>query len=221
MTVLADILISILLIAAGYVAVCYYFHEKRWNSKDTSSLKVNKNKIMYLSLAICVAAVLIIIFQLVYDLDILTQMKLISLVLILFPIAAVDYRTQRIPNPFIIAALAIRFSLYIPEVIVSPSGTLAVLLDNLLGAFVISIFFLLLLLFFKNSIGMGDIKLFFVMGMFQGLWGVVNSVFFSLLVSFVASVTLLITRKKKRTDTISFGPSILLGTIIAICLAGM
>ena len=205
MTVLADILISILLIAAGYVAVCYYFHEKRWNSKDTSSLQVNKNKIMYLSLAICVAAVLIIIFQLVYDLDILTQMKLISLVLILFPIAAVDYRMQRIPNPFIIAALAIRFILYIPEVIVSPSGTLAVLLDNLLGAFVISIFFLLLLLFFKNSIGMGD----------------VNSVFFSLLVSFVASVTLLITRKKKRTDTISFGPSILLGTIIAICLAGM
>lgn len=64
-------------------------------------------------------------------------------------------------------------------------------------------------------------KLFAVMGLYQGLWGAVNSVFFSLLASFVVSVALLISKKKGRKDTISFGPSILIGTIAAIGLAGM
>ena len=111
--------------------------------------------------------------------------------------------------------------MYIPEFISSPATGFLILKDNLVGAAVIGIFFFLLFLVFKNSIGMGDIKLFAVMGLYQGLWGAVNSVFFSLVVSFVLSVGLLITRKKGRKDTIPFGPSILIGTAIAIGLAGM
>ena len=80
---------------------------------------------------------------------------------------------------------------------------------------------MVLLLAFKNSIGMGDIKLFAVMGLYQGLWGVINSVFFSLAASFVISIAFLITKKKGRKDSIAFAPSIFVGTVVAICLAGM
>lgn len=221
MTIVLDIVWSVLLIAAGYVYTCYYFHNVKWNIFNGAVLKITRNKILYLAVAVIASGTLITLFETVYFLDLISQIKLLSLVLVMFPIAAIDFRIQKIPNQLLIAVLMIRVLLYVAEFSVSVTTAFRVLKDGLLGAVVIGIFFLLLLLIFKNSIGMGDIKLFAVMGLYQGLWGAINSVFFSLMVSFILSVGLLITRKKGRKDTISFGPSILLGTIIAMGLAGM
>lgn len=221
MIILADIVVSLLLIVIGYIAICYYFHDKKWNSKDITSLKLNKNKTIYLMTEICSIVLLIAVFRICYDLEALAEIKLLVLVLSIFPIAAVDYKIQKIPNRFLATALCFRGLLYIPETLNSPRNALSIFIDNFLGAIIVSVFFLLLLLVFRNSIGMGDVKLFFVMGMYQGLWGVINSVFFSLVVSFFVSVALLMARRKKKTDTIALGPNILVGTMIAICLAGM
>lgn len=221
MTIAIDAVLAIVFIAAGYVYACYYLNHVRWNEKNTEVLKLTKNKILYLVSAIAVTGILVSLFQRIYMLNWIQSAKLLGLVLILFPIAAIDSRLQKIPNPLLIAALVFRVLLYVPEFIMSTSGALTILKDNVIGAVVISAFFLLLLLVFKNSIGMGDIKLFAVMGLYQGLWGAVNSVFFSLLVSFFLSVALLITKKKSRKDTMSFGPSILIGTAIAIGMAGI
>lgn len=221
MTIAIDIILSVLLIVGGYVYTCYYFNNVKWNTFNGAALKFSRNKILYLLSTVIAVGVLVTLFETVYFLDTISQIKLLSLVLILFPIAAIDFRIQKIPNRLLAIALIIRILIYLVEFIVSVSEAFAILKDNLVGAVVIGAFFLLLLLIFKNSIGMGDVKLFVVMGLYQGLWGAVNSVFFSLLVSFFLSVGLLITRKKGRKDTISFGPSILLGTIIAIGLAGM
>ena len=125
------------------------------------------------------------------------------------------------PNQFLIAGLVLRVILFGAEFAVDSRSALTTLKDCAIGAVVYGAFFLLLLLVFKNSVGMGDVKLFALMGFYQGLWGAFSSVFFSLLVTFVLSVFLLITKKKKRNDVIAFGPSILLGTVISICLSGM
>ena len=221
MIVAIDIVLSVLMITAGYIFVCYYLNGLKWNSKNTEVLKISRNKIFYLTCVSISTIGLVCLFELVYDLSLIQNIKLLFLILLMFPMAAIDLRVHKIPNQLIIAALLVRGLLYIPEFIISSSKAFSVLKDNLLGFVIIGAFFLLLLLVFKNSIGMGDIKLFAVMGFYQGLWGALNSVFFSLAVSFVISIVLLITKKKSRKDTISFGPSILIGTIIAIGLAGM
>ncbi len=221
MILVADVALSIVLLIVGYIAACYYLHGEKWNSKNVAVLKFTRNKVVYLCIGGIAATTMIALFQTVYNLELLHQIKLLTLVLIMAPVAAIDLRLQKIPNPFMLAALVLRVIIYIPEFIVSPATMLETLKDNILGAVIIGAFFLLLLLLFKNSIGMGDIKLFAVMGLYQGLWGAINSVFFSLVVSFFLSIGLLISRKKGRKDAISFGPSIFLGTIIAIGLAGM
>lgn len=221
MIVAADIVWSVILLAVGYVSACYYLNGVRWDARNTAVLRLTRNKVIYLCFGAVAMTALTVLFQTVYELLPLTQIKLLTLVAVILPMAAVDLRWKKIPNQFILAALALRALLLIAEFILSPSAAWPALKDGVLGAAVIGAFFLLLLLLFKNSIGMGDIKLFAVMGLYQGLWGAVNSVFFSLLASFLLSVTLLISKKKGRKDTISFGPSILLGTIIAIGLAGM
>lgn len=221
MIIAVDIILSIALILYGYISACYYLHNVKWNSKNTAVLKPTRNKVLYLLFAVLTVAVLITVFQVIYNLDLLTQIKLLTLVLIILPVSVIDIRLQKIPNQFILVALILRICIYVAEFIASVQTAFETLKDNLLGAVIISVFFLLLLLIFKNSIGMGDIKLFAVMGLYQGLWGAINSVFFSLIVSFMISVVLLISKKKKRKDMISFGPSILLGTIVAIGLSGM
>lgn len=221
MSVTVDILLSLILGFIGYVAVCYYFNGIRWNSGNTAALKLTKNKILYLTVALATAVVMIAMLTYYYKLALLTRIRLVSLVFIILPCAAVDFRLQKIPNEFILSALVIRCIIYTVELLVSPENTWLAFKSQIIGAVVIAGFFMVLLLAFKNSIGMGDIKLFAVMGLYQGLWGVINSVFFSLVASFVISIAFLITKKKGRKDSIAFAPSIFVGTVVAICLAGM
>ena len=135
--------------------------------------------------------------------------------------AVVDYKEHRIPNQLLIIALFIRIILYVFEFINSKDDVIVTIKSDLAGAIIIGGFFLIILLIFKNSIGMGDIKLFALMGLYQGLFGVFNSVFFSLIVSFFISIILLILKRKNRKDVIPFGPSIYAGTVVGIFLTGL
>ena len=73
----------------------------------------------------------------------------------------------------------------------------------------------------KNGIGFGDMKLFIVMGLMLGLDGIWGAVFLALIVSFLIAAFALITKKKTRKDAIPFGPALVIGTYLSICLSGM
>lgn len=221
MNIASEVALSLILLITGFFATYNYLHEIKWNKFEKDSVRITRNKLLYLVCGLAIAALLITLFQLVYKQTFITQVKLLVLVFIVLPCAAADYKVHKIPNQFIVTALIIRTIIYAPEFINSASSAFTVLKNDLIGAVVIGGFFLIILLIFKNSIGMGDVKLFAVMGLYQGLWGAINSVFFSLVVSFFISVFLLITKKKGRKDVISFGPSILLGTVVAIAISGM
>ena len=223
MIILTEIIVSLLLICSGYGATCVYLKNGSLKKPDIrSTFYITGNRVIYLVVAVLKSVLLIILFNTLFSsFSHIHQLKLIVLLDCILPMAAVDFKVHKIPNQFILAALGLRIVLYIIEFILSYEAALNTLIDNVLGAVVIGVFFFIIALVFKQSIGMGDIKLFAVMGLYQGLWGAVNSVFFSLIVSFFLSLGLLITRKKKRKDTISFGPSIFIGTLIAVSLTGI
>ncbi len=216
-----DIVLSLILLAVGYVGVCCYLNGYKPNKLEFRSLKLTKNRLLYLLVGAVTVAALVACLNITSSIDLVTRMSLITLVLLILPVSAVDMRLQKIPNIFLVVGLAVRV-VYLAVMYIQDVGNAWIVTkDSLIGAVIIGLFFLFLLIVFKNSIGMGDVKLFALMGLYQGLWGAINSVFFSLLVSLFVSIALLITKKKGRKDTISFGPSIYLGTIIAMCIAGM
>ena len=216
-----DIVLSVVLVAIGYVSACCYLNGCKVKELKLNTLKLTKNRIIYLAVGCVLIASLIACLNITYSISTLTRMNLVTLVLLILPISAVDMKMQKIPNIFLLAGVVFRIVYLAIMYIQNVENAWSVTKDSLLGALIIGLFFLFLLLVFKNSIGMGDVKLFALMGLYQGLWGVINSVFFSLVVSFFISIILLITKKKGRKDTISFGPSIYLGTVIAMCMAGM
>lgn len=216
-----DIVFSLLLFAAGYVSVCCYLNGEKIHKLKFNSLKMTKHRLLYLIVGTVTVAVLVACLNIVYTIDLLPRLSLITLILLILPVSAIDMKLQKIPNLFLLVGLIVRAVYLVLMYIQDVSNAWLITKDSLIGAAIIGVFFLFLLVVFKNSIGMGDVKLFALMGLYQGLWGAINSVFFSLVVSFFVSIILLITKKKGRKDTISFGPSIYLGTFIAMCMAGM
>lgn len=221
MNILIDSLLCVILLGLGYYGVCSYLSAQKLVKPDANLLKISRNRIIYLVAGFVTSVVLILILNFYYNRDLTQQLKLLSIMLIILPNAAVDFRIHKMPNVFMVAGLVLRLLLFAVEFFLKSSTFLNTVIDSLIGGVIIGVFFFLLLIIFKNSIGMGDVKLFALMGLFQGLWGAVNSIFFSLIVTFFLSIYLLITKKKKKKDTISFGPEIYLGTLIGICLAGM
>ena len=140
---------------------------------------------------------------------------------IIFPAAFIDYKEHIIPNKIIGSAILLRIVIWIIEAFIDVEKFLSVLKGDIIASVIIVVFFFLCSLIVKNGIGMGDVKLMGIMALYQGLTGIMSSLFFSMLVAFVEAIVLLITHKKNRKDAIAFAPAVLVGTILAVAMAGL
>ena len=149
------------------------------------------------------------------------NLKLITLLAVLFVVNVSDVRMHIIPNKVILAAIVLRLIYYVAELFVLGSDFWQLLKGDLLALLIVAFFFVVGVLIIKNGLGMGDIKLMLVMCLFQGVSGVIGSLFISLIVAFFISIAMLIMKKITRKDSLAFAPSILLGTLISVFLSGM
>ena len=162
MKITIEILLSFILICLGYVGTCVYLKNDCLKPFRLNDITVNtKPRLIYIIFAVVASAGIIILFNTLYASNSMVHsLKLLALIECIIPMAAVDYRKHKIPNRFLLFALGLRVVFYIIEFIISVSSAFDTLKDNAIGAAVIGVFFLLISLVFKNSIGMGDIKLF-------------------------------------------------------------
>ncbi len=72
----------------------------------------------------------------------------------------------------------------------------------------------------KEAMGGGDLKLLSAIGSFLGWKGVFVSIFFGSITGTIISVALIYSRKKKWDDYVPFGPYLAIGAIIAMLLKG-
>lgn len=155
------------------------------------------------------------------DQTFLFQCKRVVLMTLLFPAAIIDWKQKVIPNRLILAGIGYRIVILIAEIIWERENLFSYIILEVIAA--VGIFFLcvIFLLIMKDSIGMGDIKLFMVMGLYLGLYSMSNAIMSALLLIFVYAVFLLITRKKGKKDVLPFAPAVLIGTYLSIFLTGM
>ena len=134
------------------------------------------------------------------------------LTLFLIPISAIDLEKKLILNRltvpcFILGAvlvIALHVETWTQALLGALSGGVIVLFIALFGK----------LIFKKESMGMGDVKLLVSIGVYVGIMGVLLSLFFGILVAAVIVVSGLLLKKLKLGDTIPFGPFIAIGTLV-------
>ena len=186
------------------------------------SAHIPKSAWIYAALMICVTLGASFLFATLYkDNSMIANIKRLALLSLMWPIAYIDSKNYRIPNSFIILGLCYRVVIVIFELIFEKDLIGMHLLSEGIAAAALLLASGLCALCIKNSIGFGDMKLFVVMGLLIGLDGIWSAIFLSLLVSFAVSVYMLASKKKTRKDAIPFGPALVIGTFLSICLRGV
>lgn len=222
MRIAVPIIVIILLYAAGIIYYLRYEMQKCGEEVLSAFVGKEKKALGFLLLMMFLDIGLSIFLEKIYSENtLLTNLKAVILIAILSVTAVTDFKHHLIPNPVIIFGLLIRLIIAVIEVLTLGSNYFTVLKSDLISLAFPVFLFLMGTFVVKNGIGMGDIKLILVMGLFQGFTGVIASLFFALIGAMVIAIILLVTKKKGRKDTIPFGPALLFGTFIAVILTGI
>ncbi len=161
------------------------------------------------------------------------QHKLIILLLLILPMAAVDIRLKIIPNRFLLITTGIRVCCYLPEFLLKNNSTMSYRLvkyfniaggntkpqysiikavfADLAAALILGTVFYLITIISRYHFGLGDVKLFALMGFYLGIREAVPVIFCSFMVSGLTAVFLLLGREKKIRDSIAFAPCVFIG----------
>jgi len=131
-------------------------------------------------------------------------------------LAVTDFDGFVLPNRILLIWLFCRVTLVILSGAIEWS--LIVPIYSLAGAFIISALFLLMYYISKRTLGGGDVKLSFVLGLSLTIADIFNAVFYGLVICALFSAVGLITKKLDRKALMPLGPFLFIGTLIAYML---
>lgn len=132
-------------------------------------------------------------------------------------LGVIDLQHRLLPNRFVVPALGIAAALLLAASV--PGQDWAALLRAALGAVVVFAVFLVLALIAPSGLGMGDVKLAALIGLYLGWLGwdaVVIGAAGGFVVQALVALTLLATRRIGLRGELPFGPAMLVGASLAI-----
>jgi leader peptidase (prepilin peptidase)/N-methyltransferase len=134
-------------------------------------------------------------------------------------LALIDSDTHTLPNRIVLPAYPVGAALLIGASVVE--GNFDALIGAAIGAAALFAFYLALALAYPRGMGLGDVKLAGVLGMFLGWFGwseLIVGAFAAFLLGGAYSIVLLATRRVDRGGGVPFGPWMLAGAWVGIAL---
>lgn len=147
----------------------------------------------------------------------LNLIKYLILAPMLLSVVVIDYKLQIIPNRLNLTM----FEIGVIFTFIYGLSNVAISINMLLGMFAGAGIFLVItllggLVYGKEAMGLGDVKLMGALGLYFGLSNIIIIALLSFLIGAILSIILLITKIKKTDEYIPFGPFIVIGTLITI-----
>lgn len=145
----------------------------------------------------------------------LALIAFLYLAAISIPLTLIDLRTHKLPNRIVYPAYAVAASLLILASALTGDG--AGVIRTLAGCGILFALYLVLALIYPGGMGLGDVKLAGVLGLYLGFlgWGpLLVGGFAAFVVGGLFSIALIALRRANRKSGIPFGPWMLAGTWI-------
>lgn len=148
------------------------------------------------------------------------SIRMLCLIGGLVVVAKIDKRKAIIPNALLMLLLMIRVVTYVIECIcihdllLIEMLTISALAGGLLGGLI----FFVAKLISPQGIGMGDVKLFAVIGLYIGQSSIFIAMILSLIVAMICGLYQVFRKRITMKDSITFGPYIAVGTIIVMMI---
>lgn len=135
----------------------------------------------------------------------------------LLSVFSIDYKLQIIPNRLNLSM----FEIGLVFSFIYGLSNIAISIDMLLGMIAGAGIFLIItllggLVYGKEAMGFGDVKLMACLGLYFGFSKIIVIALLSFLIGAILSILLLVTKIKKSDEYIPFGPFIVLGAFITI-----
>ena len=194
--------------------------EKPVLSKEFFSKFKMNSKSNYLIIAL----IMLIYISLVYvygiketiiaNLDLIKYFILAPSLIIIF---AIDYKLQIIPNRLNLTLLEIGMVFAFLYGLSNIAISINMMLGMLAGAGIFALITLIGgIVYGKEAMGLGDVKLMGVLGLFFGLSNVIAITLMAFLIGAIISILLLAIKAKKTDQYIPFGPFIVIATYISM-----
>lgn len=199
-------------IAAGFLETALITYV--WKRREL--LSENRMVVFAMTAALSIA-LSVLLFRREYA--VFDYINIVTVYVIVFILAGIDYRTKTIPNEILAVGMVIRTVLYMAEAVLSVD-TIRISLIMATAGFLFGLLFLLLLaMLTRNGIGYGDVKLFAWLGYCVGIRDVYNILFYSALFSAAVGTYLILRKKADRKKGLPFAPAVLAGTYLVFCLS--
>lgn len=145
--------------------------------------------------------------------------KYIILIPMLISAFVIDLRLQIIPNRLTLTIFEVGLVITFLTTLLNINGGIDLFIDSILGMLVGGGIFLIITLIGgaiagKEAMGFGDVKLMGALGLFFGWRNMILISVMSFLFAAIVSIVILISRKKKFSEYIPFGPFIVVAAII-------
>lgn len=127
----------------------------------------------------------------------------------------IDLKLKIIPNELVIGMLIELTVISAAEAICDFSGFKSVIISSILGGLAMGVIFLLGRALSKGGMGMGDVKLVLMCGLFLGFENVIGMVFWALVFSVITGIVLMSAKKAKLKTKLPMGPFFFAGALVS------
>ncbi len=200
------------------LGVLYLMKRYRVDWAHLRTVLANRRKICAMVIgSVCALIAVELVFLSCHDADQkLLLARWATLIVGLLVVSVTDCHEKLIPNKVLLILFCIRACFVFAEITLVPGYIKHVLLvpafGGLIGAWVI----LAARLLSRRGAGMGDVKMFAVLGLYVGSTEILSTLFLCFLVSAVVGVALLATKKANAQDSLPMAPFALAGALIKL-----
>lgn len=196
-------------------------NRKKIFSRDFFKEYLKNTRPKYLLMVIVAVSYIALLYMKGLTVETIKFMFLIPMLVSAF---IIDFKTQIIPNRLTLTILETGIIFTFIETLQNTNLGISVFIDNVLGMITGGGIFLLItliggLIAGKEAMGFGDVKLMGALGLFFGWMNMILIAVMSFLFAAVVSIVILISRKKKSSEYIPFGPFIVIASLIPIYLS--
>lgn len=214
--------IAIFLYTVVLVAISFLYLQERYKLKNTPIKDILQKNMKYIIVTATIFILLIgveIWYSLRNDLiQLPVLMKWSTLFWGIFLLAKVDFHEKKIPNQVVLVMLVLRCLFLVYEVLVNLDYWKNVITYPLLGAAVGGLILAVAMLISRKGVGMGDVKMFIVIGAFVGSTEIIATMFYTFLFSAIGGIGLLIAKKAGLKDSIPMAPFAFVGVAVEYLL---
>lgn len=206
------------------VAIAYQYLTHRVDgkciTKDLMKIKYEFTPLLVMLIAFFASAFVFVFGFLWNDESFMRAFMNAEVMLWLSIVGYIDAKERIIPNSLIGTGLLFWLVMLLLDIFIGGTNWLQLLVFSGIGGIVCGGLLFIISLIAKSALGMGDVKMFFVLGLLYGLTDAYGILLFSVIAMGIVSIVLLIAKKVTRKSTIPMAPFVVFGFLISI-IAGM